>query len=254
MTALVPRAIARFRFPLIALQWGGNLLVLVLAAAWLQIPDSHTWQFAFSMLSAGLLFAGFAWLQAVSFSRVHPPSGHAALWLRILGFALVAVLWLLLAQWLSSGSDAIPNYAYFWNSKLPSDMRVAFSPSRMVAALGLFLDALIWTVTALLLPVALAVSAQGLARLSWRDVVRPYRRILYWVSVFVFCILATQLTSALVAWRPGKGVSGEVLSVLLRLAIAYTTNILLWCLVLAFTGAWMEPPVPAPIIEIPAPS
>ena len=249
---LTSRALARFRFPLIALEWGGNLLALLLAAAWLQIPDSHAWQFALSMLSAAVLVIGFCWLQVVSFARVRPPVEPATLWLRVLGFALVALLWLLLAQWISSGSEAIPDYAYLWNSKLSPGMRVTFSPARIIAALGLFLSLLIWIITALLLPIALALSAEGLTRPNWRNVRRPWRRVFYWVAVVVFCILTTQLTSALVSWKPGSGVSGEVVSVVVRLAIAYTTDILLWCLLLAFTAAWMEPPPAAPVIEIPA--
>jgi hypothetical protein len=72
---------------------------------------------------------------------------------------------------------------------------------------------------------------------------------LYWVVVFLICIVTTQLTAALVSWMPGKSVSGEVVSVLVRLAVAYTTDVLLWCLLLAFTAAWMESgPAPAPEI------
>jgi hypothetical protein len=42
--------------------------------------------------------------------------------------------------------------------------------------------------------------------------------------------------------------------VLLRLALAWTTDVLLWCLLLAFTAAWMEPaPAPLPFPE-PAPA
>lgn len=253
-TALLPRALARFRFSLIALQWGGNLFALLLAAAWLQIPDSHAWQFALSMISAAVLIIGFCWLQVVSFSRVRIPSQTASIWLRMLGFALVSLLWLLLTQWISSGSDAIPDYAYLWNSRLSPGMRIAFSPQRIIAAFSILVDLIIWAITGLLLPIAIALSSEGLIRPNWRDALRSYRRIFYWVAVFVFCVVTTQLSAALVAWHFGKAVSGEVVSVLIRLAIAWTTDILLWCLLLAFTGAWMEPRVPAQVIEIPAPS
>jgi hypothetical protein len=208
------------------------------------------------MISAAVLVIGFCWLQVATFSRLRPDSPRATFWLRILGFALVAALWILLAQWISSGSDSISNYAYLWNSKLSPGMRITFSPARLIAGLGIFLDVLIWAITALLLPIAITLSTQGLRRPSWRDARRPYRHILYWIAVFVFCILTTQLTSALVSWKPGKSVSGEVVSVIVRLAIAWTTDILLWCLLLAFTAAWMDSlpePAPEPAIE-PAPA
>jgi hypothetical protein len=249
MTALVPRAFSKLRFSVIALQWAGNLFAMLLAAAWLQIPDSHAWQFAFSIISAAILVIGFCWLQVATFSRLRPDSPGATVWLRILGFALVAALWILLDQWISSGADSIPNYAYLWNSKLSPGMRLAFSPARIIAGLGILLNVLIWVITALLLPIAITLSTQGLRRPSWHDARRPYARILYWIAVFVFCILTTQFTSVLVSWKPGKSISGEVVSVVVRLAIAYATDILLWCLLLAFTAAWMESPpelAPAP--------
>ena len=253
MTAVLHGALSRFRFSLVALQGAGNLLALLLAAAWLQIPDSHAWQFAFSMISAVVLVVGFCWLQVLTFSRVRPISQPATPWLRILGFALVAMLWYLLAQWISSGSNSIPDYAYLWNSKLSPGMRITFSQARIMIALNILLDGIIGAITALLLPIAIALSSEGLVHPSWKDATRPYRRILYWIAVFLFWIIATQLTTALVSWMPGKGVSGQVISVAVRLAIAYTTDILLWCLLLAFTGAWMEPN-PAPATESPAPS
>ncbi len=250
--ALVSRALSRLRFSVVALQGGGNLLALLLAALWLQIPDSHAWQFAFSMISAAALIIGFCWLQIVTFARIRPAAQPASFWLRILSFALVAALWFLLAQWISSGSASIPDYAYLWNSKLSPGMRITFAPARIITILNVLLDILIWALTALLLPIAIVLSGDGLLRPSWRDACRPYRRILYWVAVFVFCIVVTQFTSALVSWIPGKGVSGEVLSVVLRLALAWTTDVLLWCLLLAFTAAWMEPaPAPLPFPEPP---
>lgn len=248
--ALVSRAFSRLSFRVLALQWGDNLFVILLAALWLQIPDSHAWQFAFSMAAAAALAIGFCWIQVATFARLRPAAQPANVWLRILAFALVAVLWYLLAQWISSGSDAIPDYAYLWNSKLSPGMRIAFSPARLSAGLNILLDVLLWVLTALLLPIAITLGTQGLRRPSWRDARRPYRRILYWVAVFVFCILSTQFTGALVSWKPGAGVSGEVISVVARLAIAWTTDILLWCLLLVFTAAWMEPEsAPQPLPE-----
>lgn len=253
MTVL-SRALPKFRFRLLALQGGDNLVVLLLAVLWIQVPDSHAWQFALSMISGAALVLGFCWIQISTFARLRPAAHPSNFWVRIAGFALVAVLWFLLAQWISSGSDGVPPYAYLWNSKLSPGLRIPFSPPRLIALLNLLLHLLVWATTALLLPVAIVLGTDGLRRPSWSDVCRPYRRVLYWIAVFLFCIVVTQLTSALVSWIPGRGVSGEVLSVVLRLALAWITDILLWCLLLVFTAAWMEPaPAPQPIRE-PAPA
>ncbi|HVT99499.1 MAG TPA: hypothetical protein VHE33_18515 [Acidobacteriaceae bacterium] len=244
--ALLPRALSRFRFPVLALQWGDNLVLIILAVLWLQIPDSHVWQFALSMISAVALVAGFCWIQIATFARIRPATERTNIWLRLFGFALVATLWFLLVLWIGSGSDSIPSYAYLWNSKLSPGMRITLAPARIIASLNVVIDVIICAITALLLPVAIVLSTDGLLRPTWRDARRPYRRILYWIAVFVFCTVVTQLTAALASWVPGRGVSGEVLSVALRLALAWTTDVLLWCLLLAFTGAWMEP-APAPL-------
>jgi hypothetical protein len=250
---LASRALSRFSFRVVALQWGDNLFVILLAALWLQIPDSHAWQFAFSMLSAGALIIGFCWIQIATFARLRPAPQAANFWLRMLGFALVFILWYLLVQWISSGTDRIPDYAYLWNSKLSHGMRITFSTARLITGMTILLDVVIWAITALLLPIAITVSTEGLLRPSWKNARRPYRSILYWIAVFAFCLLTTQLTSAFISWQPGKTISGEVASVIIRLAIVWTTDILLWCLLLAFTAAWMER-VSSPVIEIPAPS
>ncbi len=43
---------------------------MLLAAGWLQIPDSHTWQFVFSMLSGVLLVVAFLWLYTATFRHL----------------------------------------------------------------------------------------------------------------------------------------------------------------------------------------
>ena len=244
--ALVSRALAHFRFPILVLQGGDNLVLLLLAILWLQIPDSHAWQFALSMISAAALVLGFCWIQVATFARLRSTAQPASLWMRIVGFALAALLWFFLAQWISSGAESVPQHAYLWNSKLSPGMRITFAPARMMTGLNLLLDVAIWAITGLLLPIAIVLSTEGLRRPTWRDAWRPYRRMLYWIAVFVFCIVVTELTAALVNWIPGHGVSGQVVSVMLRLALAWCTDILLWCLLLAFTAAWMEP-APAPL-------
>ena len=73
-------AFARLKARLFLSQWVGNFLLMLLAAGWLQIPDSHSWQFVFSMLSGVLLVAAFLWLYTATFRHlricaVRPPGG-----------------------------------------------------------------------------------------------------------------------------------------------------------------------------------
>ena len=63
-------AFARLKARLFLSQWVGNFLLMLLAAGWLQIPDSHSWQFVFSMLSGVLLVAAFLWLYTATFRHL----------------------------------------------------------------------------------------------------------------------------------------------------------------------------------------
>ena len=93
----------------------------------------------------------------------------------------------------------------------------------------------------------MAAVATGKNARTFRGLSYVYQRWQYWAAVFLCGFAGTRLTAALVSWTPGKGLVGETLSVVTRLAIAYTADILLWCFVLALTavyldhGATMEP-------------
>ena len=84
-------------------QWVGNFVLMLLAAAWLQIPDSHTWQFAFSMLSVVLLGAGFLWLYTGTFRYLRSCTATTSRWLSWLLLAVFVALWWLLLQPIAAG-------------------------------------------------------------------------------------------------------------------------------------------------------
>jgi hypothetical protein len=242
------------RLSVVALQWLGNVAALVLASAWLQIPDSHVWQFVLSMTFAVLLIAAFCWLQVATFERVRMRSTYDPLWQRMLAFALVALLWFFLAQWISSWADSLGMYPAYWNSKLSPGMRVLFTPARIVGSLNCLITLAELLLAGLVLPVLIAVSTRGPSRSAKREILRPYRKPFYWIAICVAWFAGWLITTTLAAWLPGSGVEGEILSVVGRLGIAYTIDILLWCVLLSLTVGWMETaraddPGPAPAIE-----
>jgi hypothetical protein len=225
-------------------QWLGNLLVLLLAAAWLQIPDSHVWQFVFSVVSGLVLAVAFCWLQVLTFSCLRG-TVSGPLWLRIAAFAVIAALWLLLESWISSAGEHFWLYAGYWNSRLSPSHRVLFTPARIVMWLNILLAFVEWGITGIMLPIAIELSTQRWSKLTLKNFARPYSKLLYWVSVVLFCLIVSQLTSALVAWKPGSSVSGEIASVIFRLGVAYTVDIFLWCLLLVLIANWMRAALPA---------
>ncbi len=74
-------------------QWVGIFVLLLLAAGWLQIPDSHTWQFAVSMLSAVLLVIIFLWLYTATFRHLRPCAIRPPWWLSCLRVFIRGSLW-----------------------------------------------------------------------------------------------------------------------------------------------------------------
>jgi hypothetical protein len=224
----------------IAMQWIGNLLIFLFGSAWLQIPDSHAWQFVFSVVSGVLLVVAFCWLQLATFARVHKDGTRGQFWLRIISFAAIALLLFFAEQWISSIPNRLELYPAYWNSKLSPGARVLFTPGRIVTWINLLITLAEWLVFGLLLPAMIAVSTLGPTRSARVQIVRPYRKVFYWLAVFIACFGTTQITTALVSWMPGTGVTGEIVSVLARLGVAYTVDILLWCVLLALTAAWME--------------
>lgn len=227
----------RLGIGMVLLQWFGNLVLLLLAFAWLQIPDSHTWQFLFSSLFAGVLVFAFLALHARTFRRLCAVTPTAALWLRLLILLGVIFLGYFLLQLIGVGRGHEALFAGYWNSKFSAAQRSFFTFQRLVVWQDYFYDLLQWLLIALLLPIAFVGAASGLrgGTLSIRGI---YRHLLYWLVVVVFGFIGSYITALLVGWTPGHGTATEILSVLLRLGTAYTLDSLLWCFVLALTAVY----------------
>ncbi len=222
---------------IVLLQWFGNLVLLLLAFAWLQIPDSHTWQFLFSLLSAAVLVLAFLALHARTFRRLCAVTPAAPWRLRLLILFAVILLGYFLLQLIGFGRGHETLFAGDWNSRFSAGRRSFFTFQRLVVWQDHFYDLLQWLLVALLLPIAFVGAVGGLrgGTLSIRDI---YRHLLYWLVVVVFGFAGSYVTSLLVGWTPGQGTAIEILSVLLRLGTAYTLDVLLWCFVLALMAVY----------------
>ncbi len=51
------------------------------------------------------------------------------------------------------------------------------------------------------------------------------------------------LTWALADWTPAAGLAGQTLSIVARLGIAYTVDILLWCFLLGLVAYYLDDPL-----------
>lgn len=228
----------------VLLQWFGNLVLILLLFAWLQIPDSHTWQFLLSLLFAAVLIVAFLSLHVHTFRKLLAVAPVAPRWLRLLVFLVVIILGYCLLQLIGVGRSHEALFAGYWNSKLSAGQRSFFTFQRLVQWQDLFYDLLQWLLAALLLPVAF-IGAGNRLRRSWPSILRVYRHLAYWVLVVIFGLAGSYLTSLLAGWMIGHGTAIEIISMLLRLGVAYTLDVLLWCFLLALVGWYASAGTPA---------
>lgn len=231
MTAL-NLALRKLTVGILLLQWIGNLTVILLAVAWLQIPDSHAWQFSFSMVAGLLLLFAFLWLHARTFRILHASTETASLGSRLLVLFITVVVGYLLLLAISAGRDYESLFAGYWNSKFSAGTRTFFTYPRLVQWQEYLYDLLQWLFAAILLPIAFIGASTGL-RSGWQQLKGVYKRLSYWLVGILSGLIGCHLSSTLTAWIPDHGTVGEILSVIFRFGLAYTIDILLWCFVLA---------------------
>ena len=225
-------ALQMLRFPLVASVWVGAFLLAVLGVLWLQIPDSHVWQFGFSMLSGCGLLGLFFWFSCWIFKRMLKPVEEERWWLRWALLAAVIVTWWLLQMPIDKLVERRELYAGYWTSRLPHGLRWLRTYEHLVLLQDWIYFSLRLIVTGLSLPVAVVVGA-GQLRADAGRVFRVWSRWWYWVATLVCGWAAFAVGGKLMHWTPGHGLAGEVLSLLVRLGSVFTLDVLLACFVLA---------------------
>jgi hypothetical protein len=211
-----------------------GIAVLALGALlWLQIPDSHGWQFALSVLFALVLLFALLWVFTTSISAVRGSGRGTSLWIAfswLLAGAIVAFLWMHFVGKLETNVDLRAGY---WNSQLSAHMRRTLTYPRLVSYQNIAIAAVSWLLPLLLLPVVIELMTRGWGAI--RAGTRVWLRWQFWIVTIIALIAGYRLTSILVEWHPAYSVKGEVLSVVLRLTLAYGIDILLACLALVVT-------------------
>jgi hypothetical protein len=241
MMQAIRQAYSKLKGRLFWLQWGGNFLLMLLAAGWLQIPDSHSWQFVFSLLSGVLLVVGFLWLYIATFRHLLPCAPRPPWWLSCLLLAVFIALWWLLLQPIAALRAHEVLYAGYWNSKSPPWLRYHLGYSSLVAWQEHIYDCIQYILAGLLLPLAMETSACGVNQIKRAN--RVYRHWLYWLFVLAGGLGGATITWAIAEWTPEAGLVEQTLSVILRLGLAYTVDILLWCFLLSLIAHYEKPQI-----------
>jgi hypothetical protein len=194
------------------------------------------------MLSGALLGVAFLWLYVATFRHLRPSTAPPPRWLGGLLLGLFVALWWLLLQPIAAGRAHESLVAGYLNSQSPSWVRYHLGYSKLVAWQERIYDCIHWLLAGLLLPLAIETCAFGLCPGWLRHAARVYRHWIYWLAVLVCGLGGSAITWALAEWTPTAGLAGQTLSIVLRLGVAYSVDILLWCFILALVAHYLETP------------
>ena len=207
------------------------LVAFVLFALWLRLPDSTVLAVVLSALLAPVIlvitFAGEAWLLL----RLR----GSATTLRALAIGalavFVAVLLLFpLSALLTHVSAHDPLRAGYLNSRLPANMRNAFSYPHLLTLFDVTWDSLFWAGAIVFTMAAVAITA---ARKPLAAFLRMFRSLTAWVVLSLATIIGSWATVKLLNWTSGHGLRIEAASVMLRVIAVTLLDAFLLCLSLA---------------------
>jgi hypothetical protein len=243
------RVLAMFRSKrLVGLHLAGNAVLLAGAGLWLLLPDARAWQLLLTVLTALLLVACFAWLHSGTlayaanpepgaFAAAFRPCARRMAWF-LLGTAVLFILMDLVDRW----SDAIWPIAGYLYAKTPSHLRPARGELAYVTAIQYGWAVLMWYLLPVLtLPwVTAKVSGNRLragfgALANWR----------YWLVMALTVVMGVWITGLLADWTPGHGLHVEMVSMVLRLLLAYVIAVAAWLVAAGVLGGVISRQPPA---------
>jgi hypothetical protein len=234
MKGIFRNALSRVSFRFVLLQLGLVLIVALLFAAWLHIPDSGVIAVSATLLLAALIlvlaFCGEASLlrRLAGLERGRMLSGAIAL-------LIAAALWLVWSTWLNHFDESgfIARAAGYANSRFPHSFRNIFTLENLLRWLGWMWLALKWLGGIL---VAIAVPFAQTSR-PVRAGLRVLFSLSYWITLAVSAIIVTVITQGLIEWTPGHGLRVETISLIFRLGAVAIIDAALACCVLAVITA-----------------
>jgi hypothetical protein len=194
----------------------GSIAIAIAIALWLQIPDSHTWEFVLSVLTGLAIVLATLWLKATVIRQIRINQPATAISMAVTAFwAIVTAVFIHLIHLLSVQVD---ERAGFWNSRLSAHQRTIFTYGRLVSWQTNAIETLLWFILpALLLPLIL----ETVSGASLKSALRTWKRWQLWLTVAAASILANWLTTKLVDWHPAQTVHGELISAIARLSLLY---------------------------------
>ena len=218
----------------VLLQLGLVLIVSLLFAAWLHIPDSGVIAVSATVLLAALMLA-LAFCGESSLLRRLAGSTRRGLLPGAVALLLAAALWLAWSTWLNHlGANNFTRAAGYTNSRFPHSLRNIFTFENLLRWLGSTWLTLKWVGAGILL--AISVPFAQTSR-PVRAGLRLLFSLSYWMTLAVGAIVVTSVTRRMVEWTPGHGLRIEAISLVLRLGIVAIIDAVSACFVLAVITA-----------------
>lgn len=195
-------------FKLWLLNLFGNAAILASWYWWLQIPDAHGWQVAWTAAQALLTIAFVLWLRAGSATwfRVSEFRNQAAIgpafrrgWRHAIPLAVWFVFFVVIAWIIIRGGNYTPQFSVWIRQKV----NVGPSPRNVMHGSDWLLFLLLWVVLpAIWIPLATTIAAVGFVGRHMRDSLRVLRQPLYWLLFCLSMALAAWVPYKLVTWTP----------------------------------------------------
>jgi hypothetical protein len=227
---------ARRRITIRILLWQilGNLGLIGIAIAATTIPDSHLWELALSALTICMLVVGTLALYTYIVRRLRQSAESKPFWLGGLLLALWIAIFSLASYILDPLNDRASQRASYWNAMLGPHLRILLSQERLVNWQMNTFYFLMWVVLpALFIPITIETITRGWS--ARQNASRILIRGQYWLTVILACGIAIALSS-LIDWHPPSNPTAEVVSVVLRLTVAYVAWAYLLTYVVALTS------------------
>ena len=227
----------------VLLQFVLTLILILAGLAWTRLPDKHIWQVALSLLVPALLIICALELQAGTMRKLADEDGKRV---KLVWGAMALLVWVAVgaAAWvlLDWCDNQIPLWAGYLNSRFGAHARATAFTFEHIQRL---LTELEWVVRWVVLPAKLIPYAAASAQWGWNI---PWRRILrflwnwrWWLGVVLAALFGVWAPGKFFDKAPSGTISGQVWSVVFKLAGAYLLTVGSWVLLLGWWATLFAP-------------
>jgi hypothetical protein len=241
-SSVLRSAFALMSARLVLEQAGLAVLVFLLYALWLRVPDASGLDVMGSVCLAVIVVltagAGESMLTLRLADRPRTPGRLLRGTLLLLAGAALWLGWGALLGHFRGDYNSNDNlWAGYLNSRFPHQMRNVFTYQHLLLWLGWMWAALLWVGAGIIAAMVFAGTAS--AR-PVRVVLRALRSIVYWCVVVLVATAASIFSDAILGWTPGHGLRVEMMSLALRLTAVVLVDAVVVCLVLAMLAAFVR--------------